>query len=298
MELQAHQEEFRKRGLSVAAISYDSVEVLKDFATRRGITFPLLSDKDSQVIRAFGILNENAPRDSFVYGVPNPGTYVLNGAGVVTAKYFEDDYTERVTASDILARQFGANPSAGPGVQETRHLRLAAASSANAARGGQKIALVLNIELKPGMHVYAPGVRGYKPVAWEMLTAPVKPEGEAQTAGEADRPEQVRLPGRLFTEVAWPAPRMLHLKAIGETVPVYEKKLRLVREVTIPSDKLLREVTSPSGVLTLEGVFRYQACDAKTCYNPVSLPLVFAIQILKHDTERVPVELRRQANQR
>jgi hypothetical protein len=295
VELQVHQEEFRKRGLNVAAISYDSVEVLRDFATRRGIAFPLLSDKDSQVIRAFGILNENAPRDSFVYGVPNPGTYVLDATGAVTAKYFEEDYTERVTASDILARQFGANPSAGPGVQETKHLRLTAASSANAARGGQMIALVLNIELKPGMHVYAPGVRGYKPVAWEMLTAADKPEGEAQTAGG---PEQVRLPGRLFTEVTWPAPRMLHLKAIGETVPVYEKKLRLVREVTIPSDKLLREATSPSGVLTIEGVFRYQACDAKTCYNPVSLPLVFSIQILKHDTERVPVELRRQANQR
>jgi DsbC/DsbD-like thiol-disulfide interchange protein len=247
------------------------------------------------VIRAFGILNENAPRDSFVYGVPNPGTYVLDAAGAVTAKYFEDDYTERVTASDILVRQFSAIPSAGPGVEETKHLRLTAASSANAARGGQKIALILNIELKPGMHVYAPGVRGYKPVDWEMLTAAAKPEGEAQTAGG---PGQVRLPGRLFTEVTWPAPRMLHLKAIGETVPVYEKKLRLVREVTIPSDKLLREVTSPSGVLTLEGVFRYQACDAKTCYNPVSLPLVFSIQILKHDTERVPVELRRQANQR
>lgn len=295
MELQAHQKEFRKRGLNVAAISYDSVEVLRDFAARRGIAFPLLSDKDSQVIRAFGILNENAPRDSFVYGVPNPGTYVLDAAGAVTAKYFEDDYTERVTASDILVRQFSAIPSAGPGVEETKHLRLTAASSANAARGGQKIALILNIELKPGMHVYAPGVRGYKPVDWEMLTAAAKPEGEAQTAGG---PGQVRLPGRLFTEVTWPAPRMLHLKAIGETVPVYEKKLRLVREVTIPSDKLLREVTSPSGVLTLEGVFRYQACDAKTCYNPVSLPLVFSIQILKHDTERVPVELRRQANQR
>lgn len=293
-----HQEEFRKRGLNVAAISYDSIEVLKDFATRRGITFPLLSDQDSRIIRAFGILNEDAPKDSFVYGVPNPGTYVLDAAGVVTAKYFEDDYTERVTGSDILARQFGANPSAGPGVQETRHLRLAAASSAAFARGGQKIALVLNIELNPGMHVYAPGVRGYKPVAWVMLTAPVRPEDEAPKAAEPGRPDTVHLPARLFTEVAWPAPRMLHLKAIGETVPVYEKKLRLVREVTIPSDKLLREATSPSGVLTLEGEFRYQACDAKTCYNPVSLPLVFSIQILKHDTERVPAEMRRQAGQR
>jgi len=295
VELQAHQEEFRQRGLNVAAISYDSVAVLKDSAARRGITFPLLSDEDSRVIRAFGILNENAPQDSFVYGVPNPGTYVLDAAGVVTAKYFEEDYHERFTASDILVRQFGANPAPEPGVRETRHLRLTAASSATMARGGQKIALVLNIELKPGMHVYAPGVRGYQPVVWEMLTAESEASAAGKAAGEAGRPGEARLPGRLFTEVAWPAPKMLHLKAIGETVPVYEKKLRLVREVTVPGDKRLREVTSPSGVLTLEGAFRYQACDAKTCYNPVALPLVFSIQILKHDTERVPAELRRQA---
>jgi hypothetical protein len=291
VELQAQQQEFRKRGLNVAAISYDSVAVLKDFATRRGITFPLLSDPDSRVIRAFGIFNESAPKDSFVYGVPNPGTYILDAAGVVTAKYFEEDYKERVTASDVLVRQFGATPT-GPGAQETKHLRLTAASSATMARGGQKIALVLNIELKPGMHVYAPGVKGYKPVVWEMLTAESEAPDAAKSAGQL---EEVRLPARLFTEVAWPAPKMLYLKAIGETVPVYEKKLRLVREVTIPSDKLLREATSPTGVLTLKGTFRYQACDAKTCYNPLTLPLVFPIQILKHDIERVPEELRRQA---
>ena len=41
----------------MAAISYDSVEVVADFAERRGITFPLLADSDSSVIADFGILN-------------------------------------------------------------------------------------------------------------------------------------------------------------------------------------------------------------------------------------------------
>ena len=292
-----HQDEFRKRGLNVAAISYDSVAVLKDFAARRGITFPLLSDPDSRVIRAFGIFNEDVPKDSFVCGVPHPGTYVLDTAGVVTAKYFEEDYKERVTASDILTRQFGANPAAGPGVQETKHLRLTASSSAITAFSGQKIALVLYVELKPGMHVYAPGARGYKPVVWEMDAASGGAAGRGESSGTGERTATTLLPARMLTDVAWPAPRMLHLKAIGETVPVYEKKLRLVREVTIPNDKLLREAASSSGVLTLTGAFRYQACDAKTCYNPVSLPLAFSIQILQHDTQRVPEELRRRAGQ-
>jgi hypothetical protein len=283
VELQAHVEEFRKRGLNAAAISYDSQEVLAHFAARRNIRFPLLSDADSRVIRAFGIFNETVQKDSFVYGVPNPGTYVLDAHGVVQAKYFEQDYHERVTASDILVRQFGATPAAAPasrdsvasGAVESKHLSVTGSTSARFAVGGQKIALVLNIEMKPGIHVYAPGVVGYKPVVWEMPSGP---------AG---------LPARLFTPVTWPPSKTLHLKAIGETVPVYEKRLRLVREFTVPSDELLRTATSPDGRIALEGAFRYQACDATTCYNPESVPVHFEVQVLRHDTERVPEELRR-----
>ena len=55
MELQSRFEELQ--GLGVVAISYDSEEVLADFSRRRAITFPLLSDDDSSVITAFGILN-------------------------------------------------------------------------------------------------------------------------------------------------------------------------------------------------------------------------------------------------
>ena len=58
MELQDQLETLKEQGLGVAAISYDSVEVLSDFAQlRRGITFPLLADDDSGVITEFGILN-------------------------------------------------------------------------------------------------------------------------------------------------------------------------------------------------------------------------------------------------
>ena len=275
MELQVHSAEFRKRGLNVAAISYDSVAVVKDFARRRNISFPLLSDDESRVIREFGILNESIEKTSSVFGVPYPGTYMLNQAGVVTAKYFEVEYEERVTASDILARQFGAQPAASPSGATGKHLSITESSSARMAIGGQKLAIILTIEMQPGIHVYAPGVQGYKPVSWEM------------SAGQA------KLPARLFTEVEWPKPKVLHLKAIGETVPVYEKSLRLVREFTVPSDQLLREATGPDGRMTLEGVFRYQACDATTCYNPETIPVRFELQILRHDTERVPEALRR-----
>ncbi len=62
MELQQSLEQIRKRGLGLAAVSYDSVAVLKNFSDRRGITYPLLSDADSKVIRAYGLLNESVDK--------------------------------------------------------------------------------------------------------------------------------------------------------------------------------------------------------------------------------------------
>ena len=57
MELQGRVEELDAQGMGVAAISYDSQEILADFSQRRGITYPLLSDSDSEVIREYGLLN-------------------------------------------------------------------------------------------------------------------------------------------------------------------------------------------------------------------------------------------------
>jgi peroxiredoxin len=43
--------------VGLAAISYDPVEVLAAFASQHTITYPLLSDVGSVVIKRFGILN-------------------------------------------------------------------------------------------------------------------------------------------------------------------------------------------------------------------------------------------------
>ena len=64
MELQDRLEELTRSGIGVAAISYDSQDILANFAEERGITFPLLSDVDSAVIKAYGILNTVAAADS------------------------------------------------------------------------------------------------------------------------------------------------------------------------------------------------------------------------------------------
>lgn len=245
--------------------------VLKSFADRKKITFRLLSDADSKAIRAWGIFNESIKPDSMSYGVPYPGTYIIDEKGVVVSRYFEDDFRERVSASDILVRQFGDVAAEAAGTAEGKHVRLTTGASAPVARPGQRIALSLELDLKPKMHVYAPGVEGYIPIEWKLDGGPtVKAH-----------------------EFAYPASQKLRLKAIGETVPVYQGRVRLTREITFGPENALRPLLSPSGELVVKGSFRYQACDDRVCYPPETVPLEWRFPFEGLIRERAPAELQR-----
>ena len=61
-----------KSGFGIAAVSYDSQETLRQFAEKYRIRIPLLSDRDSAVIRSFGILNTNIEPSLRAHGVPHP----------------------------------------------------------------------------------------------------------------------------------------------------------------------------------------------------------------------------------
>jgi peroxiredoxin len=275
-DLNRQVEGFRKRGINVASLTYDSTDILKTFAARIGITFTMLSDPDSKVIRAFDILNTNAEKGTARYGIPFPGTYVIDQHGIVTAKYFDDDYRERSSAASILTREFGVDGSGNnvaKNVVENTQLKLTYYASDATLAPGHRTALVLEIDPKPNMHVYAPGVERYIPIDWQM------PQSKGWIAFPA----------------AYPASRQLNLPAIKETVPVYNSHIRIVRDLAIGLDPELAPVLSADRTLTVEGSFRYQACDDKECFLPKTIPLKWTFQIGRLDTQRVPEALQRKA---
>jgi hypothetical protein len=272
VELQSNLARIQAEGLGVAAISYDSVAVLKSFAERRGITFPLLSDPDSKIIRDFGIFNDQSQPGSMQYGIPYPGTYLVDRGGRVTDKYFEEDYTQRYTSGDILVSHFGESAGTAPTVAEGKHLHVSASASNARVRSGQRISLVLDVQLGPRLHAYAQGVNSeYIPIEWSMKESPAL----------------------VARAVAYPAAKMLRMEAIKETVPVYEGAFRLLRDVTIARDAAIRPLLDAEGRLTIEGVFRYQACDDRVCYPPENVPVKWTLQVEGHDRDRAPAELQR-----
>lgn len=273
MELGQNVERIRKQGLGLAAISYDSPAILKDFADRHKIAFPLLSDPDSKIIRAFGILNESVKQGTAQYGIPYPGTYIVDPKGKVVSKYFEDDYRERVSISDILAGRYGERVDSSSAAVDAKHVRLSTAASTPVAHPGHRILLTLDLDLKPKMHVYAPGVTGYIPVDWKL----------EETAAAKVRPAQ------------YPVAQKLRLKPIHETALVYQGHVRITREITFGAENTLKPLVNPSGELVLKGSFRYQACDDRECYLPETVPVEWQFRFEGLDRDRVPAELQHKA---
>ena len=252
--MQENYHNVRHAGLGLAAISYDSPAILKTFATLRNITFPLLSDPGSNIIRSYGILNTSLKPGSSSYGVPNPGIYVLDPGGKVKAKYFEDDYRERQTAAAILLREFGIEPATPHASITAKHLALTTSASSTEARMGRHVSLLVDVDLPAHVHVYAPGVHGYIPIDWK----------EKDTAATRASP------------VTFPAPHTLFLEAIKERVPVFEGHFRLVREIILGTDKDLASAADKDGHFEVSGILRYQACDEEKCFLPETVPLTWA----------------------
>jgi peroxiredoxin Q/BCP len=100
VQLQSDLKALEEARIRVVGVSYDSVDVLAKFTDERKITFPLLSDNESQVIKAFGILNQEA--SGRTAGIPYPGTYLIDGKGVIRAKLFLEGYKDRHATEALI----------------------------------------------------------------------------------------------------------------------------------------------------------------------------------------------------
>jgi hypothetical protein len=255
VELQRAYEDLKRRGYGLVIVTYDPVETLKKFADSRGITFPMISDQGSAIIRRYGLLNETVERDTRAWGIPHPGTFILDTRGVVRARYFEDAYQERNTVASILARM-GESAGNGQVVRaESRHLTLHATASDTEVAPGKRISLVFDIAPARGMHVYAPGKHDY-----QVVSVSVAPE-----------------PWLRAHALNYPPSEVYDFKELNEKVEVYSKPFRLVQDVTILATPDVQKMLAGMTEVTIAGALEYQACDDKVCYNPARVPFRFTL---------------------
>jgi hypothetical protein len=274
----------RDNGIGLAAISYDSRDILARFSERNGITYPLLSDVGSGVITRYGIRNTVADEalgpgggdpalldDRRLYatilepseklrGIPFPGTFIVDANGRVTSRFFEDFYRERSTGSAVMLR-LGLS---GSPVQATKistsQLEITTYPSDASVTPGNRFSLAVDIAPNRGVHVYAPGATGYRAVSLS-----IDPQPHVRTS-----------PPR------YPPPVIHHFKSLNEDVPVYQGPFTMLVDVVLEATPEAQKALSDRTELVLTGTLEYQACDETTCYNPVTLPLSWTVAVGRH----------------
>jgi hypothetical protein len=259
--------ELSNKGLAVAVITYDSTAILADFSRRRGITFPLLSDQGSATIKSYGLLNTTVDAASTNYGIPFPGTFLVNRQGVVTARFFEEAYQERNTVASILLKL--GNPGHEISAQRitTDHVEITTYVSDQVVAPGTLFSIVVDVTPRPGMHVYAPGKHSYKVIALRLDAQPLL----------------------LARALQYPASEIYVFKPLNERVEVFQRPFRLVQDVALSASPDARKALSSAKTLSITGTLEYQACDDKVCFLSKSVPVTYIVSVRQLDSARANV---------
>ena len=279
LELQSQYETLRKDGLGLVGISYDSQDILAAFSTQHGITFPLLSDVGSDTIKRYGILNTVAEdglgpdgNDPAVIaavklyvsanganerqrGIPFPGTFIVDRGGRVKARFFEDSYTVRNTASNIRVRLNKPNTTVVATRIASQHLDVVTYPSDAAIAPGNRFAVVAQITPHNGVHVYAPGAKNYKVIELKVLPAQYI---------------STRAP-------VYPRSEIYFFKPLNERVPTYQKAFTITQDIVLDGQASTRTALAKQTSVTIGGVLTYQACDDRLCYDQVTVPLSWTL---------------------
>ena len=209
----------------------------------------MLSDEGSVVIRKFGILNTNVPPDvKRFYGIPFPGQYLIAPDGTVKDKLFLEDYRERSTASEIVLRDFGV--SGNSATIKAEDITVTVALSGSTAVGGRRLGVTAEFEIAAGWHIYGePLPSGY--------TATSIIFGDDLVAVQT---------------LKFPQPHMVDFKNLGETLPVYNGKLKAAGYI------VLRQTLKP-GEYRLSGTIHFQECSESVCQIPRAIKFELPLRI-------------------
>ena len=137
----------------------------------------------------------------------HPGFFYIDSGGVIREKYFEEKDVDRFTPNNVIGKLFPELTEEVSQKVDAPHLGLTLEQSDREVAPGSRVGLIADIQLPPDVHVYSPGVQGYRPI---------------QLAVRENS-------GIELAPATYPASEDLYLEAIQEHVPVYAGKFRIVR---------------------------------------------------------------------
>jgi len=189
VELQQGLKAFKDGNIKLYVVSYDAIGALREFRSIYRIEYPLLADEKSEVIDEYGIRNFHVRPDEVpYYGIPFPGTYLVDEGGIVTEKFFYRNAAQRRSAErmvdsalgQLLIGEVAAVESTSPNdVKVEAWLR----GGDGTLKVGLLRDLVIRFTLPAGLHMYdSPVPTGMKATSIEVKSS------EGVHIGELEKP--------------------------------------------------------------------------------------------------------------
>ncbi len=247
---------FSAAGVKLYALSYDEPDALADYAKAHDITFAVLSDPDSNVIRSFGILNTTIPPDEHPwYGIPFPGAYAIDADGVIIAKFFEHNFAVRPGPEQLLAAALGQACEVETTASPVEHVTVEVTFEGDRLPTGVTREIVATFRVPEGHHLYS------EPV----------PDGLVAATIEVDDTPGIRT----YTPRASQTSRLTPAGS-GDTLEVYEG--HVVLRLPVAQNARAVEKVDDKRYVTVSGTVRWQACSDVACSLPESTRFSFRVE--------------------
>jgi len=252
--------EFDALDIPVYALSYDEADALSDFRDAHNITFTLLSDPQSEVIRSFGILNTLIDKNDHPwFGIPYPGTFVLDAEGAITHKFFDSNLAVRAGPEQLLRAVQGkaphANTSAAPQQLEQGEVQIDISFDGEGLTPVVQNDLVVKFMVPHGRHVYA------------------EPAPAGSVAANIVVDELSTLVSR---PIVRPDGVSHQLAGTAEVFQVHNDQFELRLPLT-----LNEAVADQGGNITISGEVCWQVCDNEVCDVPTKKPFELALPVIQ-----------------
>ncbi len=263
-------EQLAAKNIRVYGISYDPQSSLKDFAEQYGVTYDLLSDIDSAVIKKFGILNTLVSPDDTethpqtqrgFYGMPFPGVYVTDESGAVTEKFFYRHYATRASAGAIMNSALGKVlfPNEAPQTDfSDDQVKITAFLADESLKFEYRSALYVRFELAKGLHIYGDPL----------------PDGFVSTTVSIDETKGLRTGAPRYPET-----KPLVFDSLDVTLNVYEGIVDVAIPVSLTAEVMNWTIRDRPEFIEIPLSVRYQACSNTVCYPPKTEQLSVTVPV-------------------
>lgn len=273
MELEKTRSSLAALGFGLCSISYDSVAILREFAARRSISFPMLADPDSTIIRRFGLFNEDVQPGSRDHGMAHPGIFLVDALGVVRNRFAEQRYYHRMTMPSVLW-QLGAATAIEQETANRDHVQVGTSAPQTSVHPGSRVTLIVDLRLDPTVHIYGSEIGG----GYQGLIVSID-----------SQPWLTVYPAR------YPPAGPLTLPWTDEILTGYSGPIRVEIDVALGTRQELAALLEAGQGITVTGICRLQACNDQICWPPESIPFQWHFSLTAPDLVRVSETLQHKA---